>query len=793
MGKSLYDYMDWPEIETIIYSESDEPHKVLGPHKIAKGLLVQAFLPEASSVSIKLKENGKSYPMELMEEPGFFAVLLPKKTKPEYTFLVTKEDGSKEETEDPYRFNPVWSEKETQKFQCGINYHVYEKMGAKPMTIDGVEGVLFSVWAPNAVRVSVVGDFNSWDGRCHQMRRLWDSGIFELFIPGIPTGSLYKYELKLKGSQISLKTDPYGYETEGFPGAASRIADIDSYQWNDKMWLETRSQKNALSAPISVYQLQLNSFLPKKEDGSYCNYRELAVSVCAHVKRMGYTHVLVMSATEYTHEEYSHYQTFGYFAPTSRFGTAEDFQYFVDYLHQEQIGVMIQWTPIFFEKNYYSLSAFDGTFLYEHMDERQGFHNKLNACIFNYARPQVKNFLIASALFWADKYHIDGIDVAKADAVLYLDYDKDMGQWIPNMYGGNENLDGIEFFKHMNSIFKKYYKDVLLIADEKSGWPRVTGDVKNDELGFDLKLNNGWAEDMLQYMELPATERSDSYSDMLMSMIYAYTDRFVLPLDREQFWNGQPSLYERMPGDESNKMANLRVLYGYMMCHPGKKMMFMGQEYGCKGGWSYETPLALDTADSGTGKKMADYMAAWNQLYRNEPALHAMDFDADGFEWINQISANENIIVFARKTDKKEDTLLVICNFAGDAHEDYKIGVPFAGKYKEIFNSDAAAYGGMDMLNARVKQSKEDECDGREHSIRVKVAPFGISVFKYKASVEKKTAEKHVEKKTSNVQKSSLKQSIRDKMKEAEAQGDMEKQMKAAKVVAEKNNAKKVP
>lgn len=794
MAKTLYDMMDWPEIETIIYSESDDPHVVLGPHKISKGTLVQAFLPEAVKVSLKLKENGKLYPMELMEEPGFFAVLLPKKTKPDYTYLVTMEDGTENEMEDPYRFEPVWDIKDTQKFQCGTYYNVYEKMGAIPMIIDGTEGVLFSVWAPNAMRVSVVGDFNNWDGRIHQMRRLWDSGIFELFIPGVKAGSIYKYELKLKGNQISMKSDPYGAQMEGFPGAASIVADQDAYIWQDEKWMKERKGKNALDAPIAIYQLHLNTFSGKDPKGAYRNYRDIAEDVCRHVKSMGYTHVLVMALNEYSNEETCDYQTFGYYAPTSRFGSANDFKYFVDYLHQEGIGVMMQWTPIFFEKHYAGLSAFDGTYLYEHQDVRQGFNEKRNACIFNYARGEVKNYLIASVMFWADKYHIDGIDVCKTDAVLYLDYDKELGQWIPNMYGSNENLDGIELFKHMNSVFKKQHEDVLLMADEKSGWPRVTGAVKDDDLGFDLKLNNGWTEDVLPYMEMAPLFRSGSYYDMLMGMIYAYTDNYVLPLDWDKFRDGQPSMYGRMPGTEEQKMANLRALYGYMMCHPGKKLMFMGQEYGRKSSWSLETPLKLSEVEMEPHKQMADYMAAWNEFYKKEPALYALDFEPDGFQWINQISANENIIVFVRKTDKKEDTLLIVCNFAPQDHEDYKIGVPYAGKYKEVFNSDASVFGGGDFVNPRVKNAKEDECDGREFSIRIKVAPLGVSVFKYNPIVEKSVSgagkqapsKDTKESASGNEKKSSLKQTLSDKMKEAEALGDVEKQMKAAKVVAEK-------
>ncbi|MCI8372975.1 MAG: 1,4-alpha-glucan branching protein GlgB [Lachnospiraceae bacterium] len=773
MAKTLYNLMDWPEIETIIYSESDDPHALLGPHKTAKGLLVQAFIPAAEKVSLKLKETGKIYLMEMMEEPGFFAVLLPKKTKPDYTYLVTLEADETLEIEDPYRFEPVWEQTDTQKFNCGIHYNIYEKMGAIPMTMDGVEGVLFSVWAPNALRVSVVGEFNHWDGRCHQMRRLWDSGVFELFIPGLGTGCVYKFELKLKGSLMCMKTDPYGRCAESFPGAASIVTNTKEYVWQDEKWMKERTNRNVFTSPMNIYQLHLRDF-SEKEDGKYKNYRELAEAVSNYAVRMGYTHVLLMAVNEYGEEEGYGYRTFGYYSPTSRFGTAADFQYFVDFLHQQGIGVLMQWTPIFFEKNDYSLNNFDGTFLYEHKDERQGFHKKRNACIFNYARPEVKNFLISSALFWADVYHMDGLMVTMADAVLYLDYDKRPGEFLPNMYGSNENLDGIEFFKHLNSIFKKKYQDVLLLADDKSGWPGVTGRVEENGLGFDLKFNNGWTEDMFQYMELDPLFRSGSYSDMLMTMIYAYMEKFVLAIDWESVM--QRSLYERMPGDSELKAANLRVLYGYMMCHPGKKLMYIEQEPKWEDACSAEPNKAEENV-----KQFMEYMAACNAFYKRSPALFSMDFEEDGFEWINQISANENIVVFVRKTEKMEETLLVVCNFVPVARENYKIGVPYSGKYKEVFNSDNEVFGGSGIINPRIKTAKEDECDNREYSIRIKVPPLGISVFQYSQGGEKPAR--------SSKKQSSLKNTLREKMKEAENAGDVEKQLKAAAEVAERKRA----
>ncbi len=749
MAKTLYDLMDWPEIETIIYSESDDPHAILGPHKTSKGILIQTFLPTAQKVTVKL-QDGRLYPMELIEKPGFFAVLLPKKAASEYTLLVAWQSGEEEEIKDPYCFEPVWGQEDTQKFTCGIHYRIYEKMGAQEMTLDGVDGVLFSVWAPNAVRVSVVGDFNQWDGRCHQMRRLWDSGVFELFIPGLSAGCIYKYELKLKGNQISLKTDPYGYAVGQMPEAASIVSNLHAFSWEDEEWLAKRKKMDFRSSAMSVLQVDLETFLEKKADGTAPDYRELAEAIKSYVQQNGYTHVQLMSVMEYTGEGAGDSGTYGYYAVAGRYGAAEDFQYFVNVLHTAGIGVLLEWTPIFFERNQYGLSAFDGTFLYEHRDARQGFNRVRNACIFNYARPEVKNFLISNALFWADKYHIDGVVVKKADAVLYLDYDKGMGEWLPNMYGGNENLDGIEFFKHLNSMFKKMYPDVLLEADDKSGWPNMTAPVEEGGLGFDLKLNDGWTRDVMQYMQLDPYFRSGSYYDLLMSMVYAYTEQFILPVSWE--YTGAGCLYGRMPGDESAKWANLRTMYGYMMCHPGKKMI--GAEF---------------------AQEQPEYLAEWNKLYRMLPALYEMDYDAEGFEWINQISADENIISFVRKTKRKNDTLLIICNFSPLPHNDYKIGVPYSGKYKEIFNSDAEEFGGFGFLNPGMKQAKKEPCDGRDYSVTVKVAPSGISVFQYNPPAETKS--------TSGTKKSLLKETLHQKMQEEDAAGNAEKQMKAAKEV----------
>lgn len=774
MAKTLYDLMDWSEVETITYSESDDPHAVLGPHKTAQGTLVQVFMPQADTVVLKLKENGKEYPMELVDEPGYYAVLLPKRSKPEYVLLVTDMEGHTIQTEDPYRFEPVWEQTQTQQFACGIYYKIYEKMGAIPMTIDGVDGVLFSVWAPNAVRVSVVGTFNRWDGRIHQMRRLWDSGIFELFIPGIETGTEYKFELKLKGRQLSIRTDPYAYAIGDFPDANAIVQKTDSYAWNDKKWMDSCKNVIRENEPFSVYELHLASYMEKKSDGTYPSYRELAPAVAQHVADMGYTHVMLLPLTQYRVEESAGYHTFGYYAPTNRYGSPDDLKYFIDYLHGAGVGVLMEWAPDFFDTCDSGLRAFDGTFLYEHMDERRGYHRKEQGGIFNYARGEVANFLIANALYWLDVYHLDGLMVYKTDALLYLDYDKDPGEWLPNMYGGKENLDGVELLKHLNSIVKKNYPQRIMIADDKSGWQGTTRPVEEDALGFDLELNHGWMEGILSYMELDPLFRGGSYYDMLMSMVYNYTEKFALPVTQEYMHGTLGSMYKKMPGSNVQKINNLKVLYGYMMTHPGRKICFMGQEYGEPHAWNRTNVLHTEKRMESPHKELENYMAAWNRFYRSHPALYELDFCEDGFEWINQISANENIIVFVRKSSNRDETLLVVCNFVPVQWDNYKIGVPYAGKYKEVFNSDAAEFGGSAFVNPRVKNAKQDECDGREYSVRIRIAPLGISVFQYSEPDRPQGGNRTI-----------LKQSLQQKMDEAEKIGDVEKQLRAAKVVEE--------
>ena len=767
MADKLYDMMDWAEIEAVQYSEEKYPRNILGPRVTPEGILIQCFFPEEEKVSLRTLSDRKLHAMT-EEDGGYFAILLPGKKIPRYTFVLgDKKEGR--EIYDPYAFPSQITEKEEARFQAGICYDIYEKLGAHPMTVQGVEGVNFAVWAPNALRVSVVGDFNRWDGRTCQMHCL-DSGIFELFIPGLKAGDLYKYEIKAKGGLTYLKADPYANAAQMRPDTASVVADLRDYEWQDQEWMRTRGEKQGYQDPMFIYEVHLGSWKkPKEGEKEFYNYRELAPLLAEYVKDMGYTHVELMPVMEHPLDESWGYQVTGYYAPTSRYGSPQDFMYFMDYMHREGIGVILDWVPAHFPRDTFGLSAFDGTCLYEHQDPRKGFHPHWGTLIYNYGRPEVKNFLIANALFWADKYHADGIRMDAVASMLYLDYGKQDGEWVANIYGGNENLEAIEFLKHLNSIFKKKYPSALLIAEESTAWPKITGDLEDEGLGFDYKWNMGWMNDFLNYMKYDPVYRGSHHDELTFSMIYNYSERFLLSLSHDEVVHGKGTLVQKMPGEYEQKLSNLRLAYGYLTAHPGKKLLFMGQEFGQDMEWDEKKELDWEALDYPAHTQMKDYMKALLHLYRSCPALYRDDFKTEGFEWINCLEWEKNLLVFLRKTEKEEDTLLVVCNFSNVVYEDYQVGVPYPGKYKEIFNSDSAVYGGAGNVNLRVKMSRDQECDERKQSIKIKVPPLGISIFQYTKVVEKisdnKTARR---KKRPAVRKRDLRKELQEKIAKEE-------------------------
>ena len=738
MDNKLYKLMNWPRIEGVIYSEEDTPHEILGPHAAGRSTLFQTFQPEAESVTLVV-DGEKKKKMEMVDETGFFACLLTGKTPENYVYEVCFKDGEVKNIKDAYCYQYGMDQKDVEKFNAGIHYTVYDKLGAHPMKLQGVDGTFFAVWAPNAVRVSVVGDFNRWDGRVHPMSRNEKSGVFELFIPDVKPGECYKYEIKTRGDVVCLKADPYAFGQQLRPDTASVVREL-SYKWKDSTWMKERGKNQTKDAPVSIYELYLGSFARDKDTGNYMNYRELAPKVVDYVKEMGYTHVELMPVMEHPLDASWGYQVIGYYAPTARYGSPEDFMYFVDTLHQAGIGVILDWVPAHFPRDTYGLSEFDGTCLYEHLDPRKGTHPHWGTLIYNYGRPQVSNYLIANALYWVEKYHADGIRIDAVASMLYLDYGRKDGEWIANIYGGNENLEAVEFLKHLNSIMKKRNPGVYMIAEESTAWPKVTGELEEDGLGFDMKWNMGLMNDYLSYISYDPYFRAHHHNDLTFSMIYEYSENFITVFSHDEVVHGKSTLIGKMPGVREDKFANLRLTYGYYMTHPGKKLLFMGQDIGEFKEFDETRETEWGLLQYEEHKGINQLIKDLNFLYKNKPALYAKDTSPEGFEWINCISPQQCMLSFMRKDGKAEDTLVVIANFAGVMQE-FTVGVPYDGKYKELLNTDNKLYGGKSKPQTRAKAAIEGEVDGRPYSIQVTMPPLSLCIYSYIPYTEKEKQE----------------------------------------------------
>ncbi|MEF2653513.1 MAG: 1,4-alpha-glucan branching enzyme [Blautia sp.] len=731
MDEKLYKYMDWPRIEAVVYGEEVSPKDVMGPRITKDGILIQGFFPEAKSA--KVIAGKKEYQMEMEDEVGYFAVLLPAKRIPKYSFLVQWEDYEKQWT-DPYQYSGQMLPEEEKAFCAGVYYESYKKLGAHLMTVDGVEGTYFAVWAPNAQRVSVVGDFNNWDGRFLMMHRMPMSGIFELFVPDIKAGTLYKYEIKEKSGKISLKADPYGFGAEKPKDCASVVTDLSGFSWDDGEWMEARKKYDDRKQPISIYETDIT----KWESGE-----ELA----EFMKETGYTHVEFKPVMEYLEESTGGYSTSSYYAPTSRFGTPEKFQKAVNLLHQAEVGVILDWTPAQFPRFEGGLEKFDGTPLYEIPDESASVHPMWGTMLYNYGSPMVRDFLIGNACFWTEVYHVDGFRMDDVDAMLYLDYGRNMGEWQPNLYGTNENLYAVEFLKHLNSIVKKRNPGVLLIAQEDGLWPELTDSVENDHLGFDYKWSGGWTRDFLEYLASEPENRKRSHDQLTLSTLYAYSEHYILTLGSRDVGT-LDDFRKRIWGDENQKEAEIRAAYGYMTLHPGCKM---------------------SAPDKEMPKALKEYIRDLNTLYKEQPALWKKDDDYEGLEWIQLMKYEENVLTFLRKTENPSETLLAVCNFAADTYENYQVGVPYAGKYKEIFNSDLKKYGGNGVGNPRVKTAKSQEWDERPYSIKMKIPALGILVFSVTPQEEtkkasgRKVSEKRVSEKCACIESTAEKKTRRTK------------------------------
>ena len=635
------------------------------------------------------------------------------------------------------------------------------------------------------------------------MRRLKEYGIFELFVPGLTSGALYKYEIKAKHGLTYLKSDPFSFQSELRPNTASIVKDLSAYEWGDQVWMEARTGSDSKAQPVSVYQVSLATFRVPDGEGHVPGYRELAEDLSTYVAKMGYTTVELFPLLEYSEDETMGTRPEAFFAPTSRYGSSEDFRYFIDTLHQKGIGVILDWDPSHFSRDLNGLSGFDGTGLYESDDPRQSLYKPDGSLYFNLKSPQVRNFLIASAVFWLKEYHIDGLQLADLSKLLYLDYGKTYGEWVPNIYGGNENLEAVSFLRSLSTVTKKVCPGTILAAEDASDWPQETGTVSEGGLGLDYKWNRGFRDALIEYIQLDPIFRGPHHQQLIFSMVYNYSEQFMLALSYEDVNEKYGSMYSKVPGRKRSKFANLRACYGYMFLHPGKKLLAMGNDIGQKMPLSEKTGVDWSALDHEENVQFQGYMAALLDLYRSHPALYSLDYSPEGFEWINNISANENMLVFLRKSEKEEEMLLCVVNFSALAYEDHKIGVPFAGKYKEIFNSDDIAFGGDGNVNPRAKSSKEEECDELPDSIRVLVPPMGISIFsctkvekkasgneQAKAAVRKRrTAKKAAEEKTAEPKAEQKPQAEEAKAEEPKA----EQKPQAEEAKAEKPKAEQKP
>lgn len=725
--------INWMEVEALVQGKHNNPHHILGMHECIDDVYINVFLPGAKVVTAIDTETKKKYTLVSERVPGFYSVVIKKQKRFDYKLSVKFDDGEEITYIDPYVFESVIDPIDISLFNEGIHYDIYEKMGAHPMMVDGVEGVLFAVWAPNADRVSVVGNFNRWDGRRHPMRKLDYSGIFELFIPGKLVGEIYKYEISARSGAVFMKSDPYAFSSEVRPANASKIVSL-SYKWTDDKWMEAREKRANTEEPMAIYEIHMGAWKRPEDGREFYNYRDIAPMLSDYLIMMNYNYVELMPIMEHPYDPSWGYQVTGYYAPTSRYGTPDDFMYFVDYLHGKGIGVILDWVPAHFPKDEHGLGRFDGTCLYEHEDPRRGEHPHWGTYIYNYGRNEVRNFLVSNALYWADKYHVDGIRIDAVASMLYLDYGRNGGAWLPNKYGGNENLEAIEFIKEVNQKMHELHKGVMMIAEESTAWPMMTHPVEDGGLGFDFKWNMGWMNDFISYMKLDPLYRKYHHNELTFSMVYAYSENFLLVISHDEVVHEKGSMISKMPGGYEDKFSNLRVAYGYMMTHPGKKLLFMGQEIAQFAEFNEASEVDWSLFEFDAHVFMQGYVKELNRLYATEPALYQLDSRPEGFEWINCSSANTSLLSYMRKGKKIADTLVVICNFTPIEHKAYKLAVPSGGRWQEIFSSDNLKFGGEGRNNKVAKQAKKEAVDGQEHYISVNVPPLSISVFKKKQS-----------------------------------------------------------
>ncbi len=725
------------QIYDTVNAEHYDPFGVRGIHPVtvdgSPAMAVRTVHPDAQAVEV-IPDNGR-HPgrnMTMVHEQGLFEAVFPgEQDYFTYTLKIQKPSGDWITEHDLYTFPPLLSDYDLYLFAGGSHHKVYTKLGAHRMHLNNIQGCLFAVWAPNAKSVRVVGSFNDWDGRRHPMRVRGSSGVWELFIPGVSTGDLYKYEIKTSDNQIIIKADPYAFFTELRPKTASRVWDIDEYAWHDAAWLERRDSTDQLAQPISVYEVHLASWMRKVEENNRSlTYREIAPLLIDYVKDMGYTHIEFMPLAAHPFDPSWGYQVTGYYTPTPRFGEPEDLMYLIDQCHQHDIGVLVDWVPAHFPADGHSLVSFDGTCLYEHADPKEGRHPDWGTLVFNFGRNEVRNFLIANALFWLEKYHVDGLRVDAVASMLYRDYSRYEGEWVPNRYGGRENLEAIDFIKTLNQTLFSYHPGILMIAEESTAWPGVSRPTYLGGLGFSLKWNMGWMHDMLEYMSKLPIHRKYHQNLLTFALLYSFYENFVLPFSHDEVVHGKGAMIGKMPGYREEQFANLRVLLGYMFGHPGKKHLFMGCDIGQWAEWNHDSSVEWHLLDYEQHRKLQQLVRDLNALYRSEPALHELDFDHTGFEWIDFNDADNSVVSFIRKSRNGEQFVVCVYNFTPVVREQYRIGVTGGGYYRQVLNTDAPAYGGTGRGVAEGVNAESTPWQGRPFSVSMTLPPLGCVLLK---------------------------------------------------------------
>ncbi len=717
---------DLDTIESLVQGRHGDPFAVLGPRPVSGGTVLRVMRPGADAAEA-IGDDGRSLGKLLRRhQAGFFEGMISHKGEP-LSYRLRFNRGSDDWVEDdPYRFPSTFGDLDLHLLGEGRHQRLYERLGAQPLSCDGVEGTRFAVWAPNARRVSVVGDFNHWDGRRHVMRHL-GTGIWEIFVPGVHKGALYKYEiLSSHGQVLPLKADPVGFRSELPPATASVVHGLPNFDWSDEPWMAARSMRNDRTAPISIYEVHLGSWR-RRADGTHLSYEELADQLIPYVQNLGFTHIECMPVSEHPFAGSWGYQPIGLFAPTSRFGPPEGFCHFVDRCHAEGLGVIIDWVPAHFPSDEHGLARFDGTALYEHEDPRQGFHRDWNTLIYNFGRREVANFLLSNALFWLDRYHVDGLRVDAVASMLYLDYSRQPGEWIPNVHGGNENLEAIAFLRETNKALFGNHPGATSIAEESTAFSKVSRPVHSGGLGFGFKWNMGWMHDTLAYIGQDPIHRRHHHDQMTFGLVYAFSENFVLPLSHDEVVHGKGSLLGRMPGDRWQKFANLRSYFTFMWTHPGKKLLFMGGEFAQEREWSHDHSLDWHHLEDSFHRGVHDLIRDLNSLYRGEPALHQLDCEPEGFEWIDASDPGSSVYIYLRKGTRGRP-IVVACNFTPVVRRDFRIGLPTPGRWRELLNSDDGRYGGSGVLNGDI-QTSDEPWQGRPASAVVTLPPLGAIVL----------------------------------------------------------------